>query len=62
MPEILENLSPQSIFIIILVALVLIVAAVVVIALRGKLGIKIGNKTLNLGGGGSEDKPKKDTK
>jgi len=59
MPEILKNLSPNSIFILILVAIVIVVIAVVIIALRGKLGIKIGNKTINLGG--TEEK-KKDTK
>lgn len=62
MPEIIKNLSPQALFIIILVALVLIVIAVIIISLRGKLGIKIGNKSFNLGGGGSEEKPKKGTK
>ncbi len=60
MPEIFKNLSSNSVFILILVAIVIIAIAVVIIALRGKLGIKIGNKTINLGGGTEEKK--KDTK
>jgi hypothetical protein len=61
MPEILKNLSPQALFTVIIVTLILVSIAVVIIALRGKLGIKIGNKSLSLGGGGDE-KTKKNTK
>ena len=56
MPEILKNLSPQAIFIIILVVIFLSAVVITIIALRGKLGIKIGNKSINLGG--SEEQKK----
>lgn len=61
MPEILKNLTPQALFTIIIVALILGIFGIIIIALRGKLGIKIGNKSFSLGGGSSEEK-KKDTK
>lgn len=59
MSGILKNLTPQAIFIIIMVTIFVAAIVVTIIALRGKLGIKIGNKSINLGG---TEKSKKDTK
>lgn len=56
--EFLEKLSSHYVFIIIVIAIVLGVIGAVIVALRGKLGIKIGNKSINLGGGGSEKEKK----
>jgi len=56
MSEIIDSLSSHYIFIIIMVIVVLGIIGAIIIALRGKLGIKIGNKSINLGG--SEDKKK----
>jgi len=64
MPDLLKNLPPQLLFIVIIVALVLGIIAIVIIALRGKLSFKIGNKSFSVGGGADKEKPKdvKDTK
>lgn len=59
MQEIFKNLPPQAIIIITIIALVLLVSALIIIALRGKLGIKVGNKSINLGWNG-EKKPRRD--
>jgi len=57
MSEILKSLSSHYIFIILIVAVIVVTIGAIIIALRGKLGIKIGNKTINLGDV-SEDKEK----
>lgn len=61
MPEILRNLTPQALFTIIIVTLILGIIGIIIIALRGKLGIKIGNKSFSLGSENSEEKSKKDS-